>query len=186
MAKKEVQRELEIGGKKRKRARGDYHHYTAEARVKITKYACESGNKAAVEKFSVELGHRVSEGTVRNFKRKYLEQLKCVGDPDLVTSLPSASCGRPLLIGKFDDEVAEYIRNLRLSGGIVNSNILIAAAKGIIAHKNPGLLKDYGGSLELGKKWAESFLIRRGYVKRKATKAARKLPTDFPELKLTF
>ena len=63
---------------------------------------------------------------------------------------------------------------------------MIAAAKGIIAHKNPGLLKDYGGSVELGKKWAESFLLRRGYVKRKATKAARKLPTDFPELKLAY
>ena len=73
-------------------------------------------------------GHRVSEGIVRNFKCKYLEQLKCVGDPDLITSLPSASCGRPLLIGKFDDKVAKYIRNLRLSGGIVNTNILIAAA----------------------------------------------------------
>lgn len=67
-----------------------------------------------------------------------------------ILSLPSVSCGRHLLIGKFDDEVAEYIRNLQLCGGIVN--ILIAAAKGIIAHKNPGLLKDYCGSLELGKK----------------------------------
>ena len=73
-----------------------------------------------------------------------------------------------------------------MSGGIVNSNILIAAAKGIIAHKKPGLLKDYGGSLEIGGKWAESFLIQMGYVKRKATKAVRKLPTDFPELKLTY
>ena len=97
--------------------------------------------------------------------------------------MPSAAVGRPLLIGKFDDEVAEYVRNLRLSGGIMNSSILIAAAKGIIAHS---LLKDYGGSLELGKKWAESFLLQRGYVKRKATKAARKLPIDFPELKLGY
>ena len=100
--------------------------------------------------------------------------------------MPSAAVGRPLLIGKFDEKVAEYIRYLRLSGGIVNSNILIAAAKGIIAHKKPGLLKDYGGSIELGKKWAESFLIRKGYVKRKATNGARKVPTDFPELKLTY
>jgi hypothetical protein len=37
-----------------------------------------------------------------------------------------------------------------LSGGIVNSNIVIAAAKGIIAHTSPSLLKDYGGSLEMG------------------------------------
>ena len=64
-ANKEVQCELEIGGKKRNRARSDYHHYTAETRAKIVKYACKSGNKVDVEKFSVELGHRVSEGTVR-------------------------------------------------------------------------------------------------------------------------
>ena len=108
-ANKEIRSELEIGGKKRKSARGDFHHYTTEAHAKIVKYACQSGNKAAVEKFSVELGHRVSEGTVRNFKRKYLEQLKCVGDLDLVTSLLSALCGRPLLIGKADDEEAEYM-----------------------------------------------------------------------------
>ena len=111
VANREVARELEICGKKRKRVRGDYHHYTAETRAKIAKCACDSGNKAAVKKYSAELGHHVSEGTVRNFKRKCLEQLKSVTDPDLVTSLPSAAVGRPLLIRKFDDEVAEYIRN---------------------------------------------------------------------------
>ena len=76
--------------KKRKRVRGDYHHYTAETRAKIAKYARESGNKAVVKKYSVELDHPVSEGTVRNFKRKYFEQLKSVTDPYLITSLPSA------------------------------------------------------------------------------------------------
>jgi hypothetical protein len=30
------------------------------------------------------------------------------------------------------------------------------------------------------------FLYRHGYVKRKATKAARKLPPDFPDIKLGF
>ena len=69
----------------------------------------------------------------------------------------------------------------------MNRNIVIAAAKGITAHKNPSLLKDYGGTLDLGKKWVESLLLRRGYVKRKATKAATKLPSaDFPDIKLSF
>ena len=88
---------MQIGGKKRKWARADYHHYAAEACAKIAKYACESGNKAGVKKFSVELGHRVSEGMVRNFKHKYLEQLKRVGNPDVVTSLPSALCEAGIL-----------------------------------------------------------------------------------------
>ena len=151
--------------------------YTAETSAKIVKHAC---NKAAAKKYSSELGHSVAEGMVRNIKRRYLELLKSVGDPDAITSLPNAMLGR--LIGKFDDEVVEYINNLRPAGGIVNSNIVIAVQR--VLYKNPGLLKDYGGSLELGKKWAESFLLRRGYAKRKATKAARKIPSDLPELKL--
>lgn len=40
----------------------------------------------------------------------------------------------PLLIRKFDIKVAEYIQSVCLSGGIVNSNIVIVAVKCIIAH----------------------------------------------------
>ena len=75
---------------------------------------------------------------------------------------------------------------LRLAGGIVNRCIVQAAAKAIIAHKNAALLKEHGGPIEIGIKWTESFLRRRGYVKRKATKAARKLPLDFEDLKSVF
>ena len=102
-------------------------------------------------KYSSELGHTVAVGTVRNFKCKYLEQLKTTRDPDAITSLPHAMLGRPLLIGKFDDKVAEYIGCVRLFGGIVNSSIVIAAAKGIIAHKNHSFLKAYDGTLDLKK-----------------------------------
>ena len=65
-------------------------------------------------------------------------------------------------------------------------SIVQAAAKGIIAHKNAALLKEHGGPIEIGIKWTESFLRRRGYVKRKATKAARKLPPNFEDLKSVF
>ena len=58
--------------------------------------------------------------------------------------------------------------------------------KGIIAHKNAALLKEHGGPIEIGIKWTESFLKCRGYVKRKATKAARKLPPNFEDLKSVF
>ncbi len=68
----------------------------------------------------------------------------------------------------------------------MNRSIVIAAAKGIVSHRNPSLLKEHGGPIDLGRKWAESFLFRHGYVKRKATKAARKLPADFADIKLTF
>ena len=115
----------------------------------------------------------------------YLSKLKVTGDADAITSLPHATLGRPLLIGEFDDQVYEYVKHLRAAGGIVNCNI-VAAAKGFISHKKPSLLKEHGGSLDLGKKWAESFLVHGGFVKRKATKAARKLPPDYPDLKLAY
>lgn len=40
--------------------------------------------------------------------------------------------------------------------------------------------------MQLGKKWAHSLLSRMNFVKHKATKAALKVPTDFPEDKLAF
>ena len=36
------------------RKRGSYHHYDEETRMKIAKYSCENGNKAAAAKFSSE------------------------------------------------------------------------------------------------------------------------------------
>ena len=82
--------------------------------------------------------------------------------------------------------VQEYIRKLRLAGGIVNRAIVIAAATGIVEYHNPALLHTHGGPVVLGKKWADSLLGRMGLVKRKATKVARKLPDDFSDVKLAF
>ena len=61
-----------------------------------------------------------------------------------------------------------------------------AVAKGIVAHSNPSQLQEHGGHLQIGVKWAQSFLTCRGYVKRKATKAARKLPPNFEDFKAAF
>ena len=74
---------------------------------------------------------------------------------------------------------------MRLAG-VVNRSIVIAAAKGIVEHNSPSLLRKHGGTIELGKKWADSLMKRMSFVKHKATKAARKVPVDFPEIKHTF
>ena len=49
----------------RKRKSGEYHHYSAELRISIAKYACECGNREAVHKYSQELGYPISEATVK-------------------------------------------------------------------------------------------------------------------------
>ena len=89
--------------------------------------------------------------------------------------------GKPLMLHDYDQDVSRYIKGLGETGGIVNCSIVIAAAKVIFSHKNPRLLEEHGGPICLSSTWAEPFLRRVGYVKRKSTKAAHKLPDDFPE-----
>ena len=45
---------------------------------------------------------------------------------------------------------------------------------------------EYGGPITLERSWAISFLRRHGYVKRKATRTARKEPGDIETTKASF
>ena len=83
-ANKEVRKAQE---QTQRRKRGSYHHYDDETRAKIAKYSCDNGNKAAASKFSAELGHVVTESTVRNMKKAYLSLLKKEKDPDIDAKL---------------------------------------------------------------------------------------------------
>ena len=104
----------------------------------------------------------------------------------MVTRLEYRLCGRPLKLGDLDSSIQDYIKKLHLAGGVVNRAIVITAARGIVQHNNPSLLIKHGGTIQLGKKWADPLMTRMNYVKRKATKAALKVPVDFPEIKLAF
>ena len=163
-----------------------YNFYSPELRAKIGKCAAESENQAAVRKLSAELGKPISESKVRGIKKAYYKALREKRNPEPVNVLKHGLRGRPLKLGSLDPVVQNYIRKLRLAGGIVNRSIVIAAATGIVEHNNPALLTNHGGTIELTKKWADSILLRMNLVKRKATKAARKVPPDFPEIKLAF
>ena len=70
-----------------RRKSGSYHHYADETHAKIAKYSCDNGNKVAASKFSADLGHVVTESTVRNMKEAYLSLLKKEIDPDKIKSL---------------------------------------------------------------------------------------------------
>lgn len=100
-----------------------------------------------------------------------------------VSKLPKKDRGRPLLLGKYDAELLEYmyIRNIREFGGIVNSQIVISSAKGLLKFHDPDVLQ----TLDLGKTWAESVLCL-GYTKRKGTKVARSKPEDFEKTKMDY
>ena len=62
-----------------------------------------------------------------------MSELKACNDPEQVHQREKVR-GRPLLLGELDKQVQAYIKQLRLSGGIVSSSIVVAAANGIIKH----------------------------------------------------
>ena len=60
--------------RKRRKTMGHYIHYSDEDRASIGKYVAEHGNKRARKKFSGEYPD-LSESTVRNFKKRYLDRM---------------------------------------------------------------------------------------------------------------
>ena len=181
-----VQEELALAGMGRKRKSSKRHCYDDDIRTEIGKHAMRYGNKSAVDKFSRSLGFPLPEATVRNFKRELQSQIKR-GEWFDDVHVAVKKRGRPLLLPEEIDVLTKkYIHTLRVNGAPVSSSIIIVAAQGIITHYDQSLLKMFGGSIELKKSWAFSFLKRCGYVKRKATRTARKVPGDFEEVKKAF
>ena len=58
------------------------------------------------------------------------------------------------------------IKKMRESGSVINYNIMIAIAMGIIKANDRTLLKEYGGAIDLGYKLCESISKRMNFVKR--------------------
>lgn len=173
-----------LGGRKRKSV--ERHRYSDSDRTKIGRFALMNGNKRAIEKYSRALGFALPEATVRNFKREVQKQLKDGKDIEDV-KVGARKRGRPILLPEeIDDLVKKFVQNLRICGTPVSASIVLAAAQGIVIHKDRSLLQEYGGSLALKKSWAYSFLGRHGYVKRKSTRTARKIPADFQDIKSAF
>ena len=111
-------------------------------------------------------------------KKQYIDEMNKTPEKKFV-ELSRSPKGRPKLLGKYDEEVVDYVKKLRATGAIVNKQILIACATGILEHKCRSMLQENGGHIALHRSWAESFLRRIGFVKRKGTKAARKVPANF-------
>ena len=80
-------------------------------------------------------------------------------------------------------KLKEYIKEIRASGGVVNTAITLAAAKGIVMAKDANILVENGGYLNLTKDWAKRLMARMGLVKRKATTVLKVTPEEFADLK---
>ena len=107
----------------------------------------------------------------------------------MVTELVTKEKGRPLMFGiEMDKAVQEYniISSLRVTGGVVNTAIVMGAAEGIASARDASKLVSHGGHIDINKSWAKSFLKRMGYVKRKASNAGKVPAAEFEKLKEVF
>lgn len=173
-----------------KRKRGEYGSYTPEERAKFAKIANDFGVAKASRKISSDLGKRVSETTIRSMRDEYRKKIKINLEKRIaseIKELPTKIRGRPLMLGdKLDDRVKMFVKNLRAAGGVVNTTIVVAAARGIVRAENRALLVENGGHLDVSRDYARSLMRRMNLVKRKGTKTARKLPVDFENLKAEY
>ena len=128
----------------------------------------------------------LKESMVCGWRDEYLHQLrdgKRKGEDLEVSELPLKKIGRPLLLGEdIDKQVQAYLMKLCEVGGVVNSAIAGASARGIITMTNPKLLASNGGHIVLTKKWSKYLVTRMGFVKRKANSKARANVDDFVEV----
>ena len=170
-----------------RRKRKAYAVYTDEDRARIGRFAAENNNASALKRFRGDFPD-LSESTVRGFKSKYLAATKKMQTGEIVTSIPSQKRGRPLTLGELDGAVQEYIRALRKAGTPVSTEVILAAAEGIVVAQDRTLLQVHGGSIVLTRGWALSLMKRMGLVKRRGSTQGKKSvsSTEYQHLRSTY
>ena len=106
---------------------------------------------------------------------------------DLIKVLPTKRHVRPLLFGQeLDKVVQQVVRDSCRSGGVINTTIVVATTKGVVSAKNPLLLLEKRGHLNISSSYAKSVLKRMGYVKRKGSNAGKVTVECFEEAQEEF
>ncbi len=105
-----------------------------EEKIKIAKRAAEMGVTNTIRHLKKKFEDRpLKESTVRTWMNKYKKELaerrRC-GSEVVINKVPMRRRGHPLLLGEIlDNEVKEYIKNLREAGAVINSAIVIAVTE---------------------------------------------------------
>ena len=171
-----------IGAVPKTRKRGSYGILDEEDRLKIARYAIELGPAKTARHFSSLLCHPINESTVRSIRNKYQQRRQKDASVSTLSTLPREKRGPPPMLGEnLDAAVQQRLRRVRDAGGVINRTIVIATGKGLAVKRN---LPIPNHSFSRG--WAASLMKRMHLVKRKATKAARKLPENFSEIRDEF
>ncbi len=140
----------------------------------IGKHALEHGITSAKRKFSAKLGMKLCPSTIHGMKAAYKNELtrkRNRNEEDLtIKALPQMKRGRPVLLGEnMDAMVQKYVLKVREKGGVVNTAIVIASAKGNLKQMDRTLLAEYGGHVTVAVSWAKSLQKRMNLTKRRGT-----------------
>ena len=105
--------------------------------------------------------------------------------------LPEAKRGQPLLLeDTLDSEVKSYVRSIREGGGLVTTEITMAAERAIVRKYNPGLITNEltgeEGPVKIISNWAKSSLYCMKFVKRRGSTTTKYLVDDFEAIKKQF
>ena len=171
--------------------RSTYLKMRAEQKATMGKYAAEHGIINAIQHFTGEFPEgALKESTVHGWKKAYLVELhlqRRAGKDLLITELPTKKLGHPLLLGEtLEKELRAYLIDLGKAGRVVNAEIAMASAKGLVRRKDSRLLAENGGYMVFTKDWAHHLLARMGLVKRKANSKVKITADDFDKLKEHF
>ncbi len=73
-----------------------------------------------------------------------------------------------------------------MHGGLINTDIVSAAAVGIVKNHDANLLGVNGGHISCGREWSKGLPRRMGYVKRRANTKSKVSVEEFEVLKTQF
>ena len=132
----------------------------------------------------------MKEATVRGWVKRFKSELSSLGTASSstdITELNEKKRGRPLLVGEdVDYYVKQFLCEVQDCGGVVNTTITLATAKGIILAKDSNLLIENGRHIDLTKEWAQRLMSRMGLVKSKASTGVKVDPEVFKDLQTQF
>jgi len=100
----------------------------------------------------------------------------------IVKKLPYKKRGRLLLLGDLDGQLQVYITEIRQISPVVNTSVLIAAAKGLVLHHEQLVKREWWTLTH----WTKRRLRKLGFSKGKVTTKASLTSVDFEENKAQF
>ena len=178
----------------REKKRGHYEFFSPTNKAKVAKYASENGVTASLRHYKqINEFDNLKESTVWGWVTQYRNELPHVAGEltptgaGIVEKLCEKKQGRPLLIGEdLETQVQEFIREVRVSDGVINTAITLAAVKGIVLARDANMLSESGGYLSLTSDWTKRLMSRMRLVKHKATTTVKITPNMFEDMKIPW